>query len=322
MREGLPPAAVGYGDDELHRLRGINILITGAGGMLGRACVEALRPLAGHLRVRALTHEQLDVTDVDSVLACASDRPDVIFHCAGWALADACEREPERARQVHVHGTHNVGRLAMLAGARVIYPQSVYIFDGRELPVTERTRPSPGFVYGKVKLEAEQYLLAELPGTLTIRMAGFFGGDEKDKNFVGKFVRELFELLDRGTTVVEVGDRIWQPTYTLDLARNSLLLASRGCDGIYHMGAIGEASFYDVARVCVDALGLGNRMTVVPCSSAPFDDTEPARRPARMVTANERLIAEGLCRQRPWEDSLREYLLRPYFDELRRAARL
>ena len=322
MREGLPPAAIGSGDAELQRLRGINILITGAAGMLGRAFVEALRPLDGHVRVRALTHDQLDVTDVDAVLACASDRPDVIFHCAGWALADACEREPECAREVHVYGTHNVGRLAVLVGARVIYPQSVYIFDGRELPVTERTLPSPGIVYGKVKLEAEQHLLAELPGTLAIRMAGFFGGDEKDKNFVGKFVRELSELLDRGKTVVEVGDRIWQPTYTLDLARNSLLLVALQCQGIYHMGAIGEASFFDVARVCVDALGLGDRMTVVPCSSAPFDETEPARRPARMVTSNDRLIAEGLCRQRPWEDALRAYLLRPYFDAIRRSAQL
>ena len=308
-------------DPDLNRLRGMTVLITGAGGMLGRAFVEGLRPLDGDVRVLALTHEQLDVTNGDAVLARAPDRPDVILHCAGLALADACEREPERARKVHVSGTRNVGRLALVTGARVVYPQSVFIFDGRELPVTERTRPSPGFVYSKVKLAAEQYLLAEVPGTLTIRMAGFFGGDEKDKNFVGKFVQELADLLDGGETVVEVGDRVWQPTYTLDLARNSLLLAAMRCHGVYHMGAIGEARFYDVARVCVDALGLGSRMTVVPCASVAFEEMEAARRPAQMVTANERLVAEGLCRQRPWEDALREYLQRPYFDKIRRAAR-
>lgn len=303
--------------EELAPLEGSRILVTGAEGMLGRAFVEALSTLGTRVRVVALGQRELDVTRREQVLAWAAERPDLILHCGGLALADVCEREPERARNVHVDGSANVAELARATGARVFYPQSVFIFDGTELPVTEHTAPSPTFVYGTVKLEAERLLLATVPDALIVRMAGFFGGEDRDKNFVGQFLRTLHEVRSSGGGDIEVGDRVWQPTYTLDLAANTLVLLAARRSGVYHMGAVGEASFFEVARVCVDELGLSGEITLRQCPSDRFDDAESARRPSRMVTANRRLEAEGLCRQRPWEDALREYLRRPFFDSWR-----
>ena len=308
-------------DDELGRFAGKSVLVTGAGGMLGRAFIEALAPLGREVRLRALPRAELDVTDARAVMRCARHRPDFILHCGGMSLADACEREPDLARRVHVDGTVNICRLARETGARVFYPQSVFIFDGGELPVTESTPPSPTLVYGRYKLEAERQLLQSLPDALVVRMAGFFGGDARDKNFVGQFTRKLGSLLAAGRGVCEVGDRSWQPTYTLDHARNTLLLLARGCSGIYHMGAVGEATFVDVARACVEALGLTGRVDILPRPAEQFDRAEPARRPRRMITATLRLDREGLNRQRPWRTALGEYLARPYFDVLRRPAR-
>lgn len=299
------------------RLEGKTVLVTGADGMLGRAFSEILKSLGDQIHVLSYARHVLDVTDAEAVMDCARQRPDLIVHCAGMSLADRCEEQPDLARAVHVGGTRNIGRLALETGARVFYPQSVFIFDGAELPVTEETRPAPGLVYGQVKLEAERYLLAEVPGSLVVRMAGFFGGEERDKNFVGQFTRQLGTLLASGQRSCEVGDRIWQPTYTVDLARNSLLLLALGRTGIYHMGALGEATFWEVAQACIVTLGLASRIAVVPCPADVFNDAEPARRPRRMVTDNLRLQREGLNRQRPWREALREYLSRPYFDSLR-----
>lgn len=295
-----------------------SILITGADGMLGRAFVEALADLAPGARVNAYSHGALDVTDADAVARCVAVDPNLIIHCGGLSLADECERDPGRAFSVHVEGSQNIGRLALETGARVLYPQSVFIFDGTELPVTEETVPNPQMVYGKAKLAAEQWLLSSVPGSLSIRMAGFFGGDQRDKNFVGQFTSMLRRLLDGRMHDCDVGDRRWQPTYTLDLARNALLLLTRERSGIYHMGSLGEASFFDVADACVSALGLGDVIRVQQVSTVQVDADEPARRPARMVTANLRLDREGLNRQRPWREALHEYLSRPHFDSLRR----
>ncbi len=296
---------------------GRRVLITGSDGMLGRAFVEALAPLGDAVTVRAYAHAALDVTDVAAVRACERDHPDVILHCAGLTSADLCEREPALARAVHVDGTRHVAALARATGARVFYSQSVFIFDGSVLPVTEATEPTPGLIYGRLKLEAERHLLDTVPGTLAVRLAGFFGGDEKDKNFVGQFTRTLRGMLADGQTHCEVGDRIWQPTYTFDHARNVLLILAHGGVGIYHMGALGEATFFDTAQACVDALGLTERVELRPCPAEVFSAAEAARRPHRMVTANERLDREGLNRQRPWRAALADYLGRPHFDALR-----
>jgi dTDP-4-dehydrorhamnose reductase len=306
----------------LNNLQDKKIIITGADGMLGRAFEECLVSKAPSANVSCFSRSRLDVTDKNSVLNLTSLDPDIIIHCAGLTNADECTRNPDLAYNVHYKGTKNIIELAQNNSALVIYPQSVFIFDGQELPVTEKTKPCPPFVYGKAKLMAEQSLLDELENVLIIRMAGFFGGDDKDKNFVGQFVRSLRDMNKDGRRAIEIGNRIWQPTYTLDLALNTLLLAALDKRGIYHMGALGEATFYEVALACIEFLGLENAIKLLPISSAIFDDNENARRPKRMVTRNDRLDSEGINYQRHWRDALREYLERPYFKNLKTTSKI
>lgn len=312
-RDNVTPA-------ELQRLRGHTVLITGAGGMLGSAFHRILQEAVPGCRVLAYDRQALDVTERRAVLAIAPERPTLILHCASDVNADRCERHPAECRAVQVDGTEHVIELARLSGARVVYPQSVFIFDGTELPVSEHTEPAPLSVYGRYKLEAERRLLDALPDALVVRMAGFFGGDGRDKNFVGTFTRGLFYRLSRGERLCLVGERVWQPSYTMDLAANTLLLVARELKGIYHMGAHGEASFHDVARACVDDLGLAQVMAVARVPREALQGVEVAPRPYRIVTANHRLACEGLDRQRHWRVALREYLSRPFFQERARTA--
>lgn len=305
--------------NDLGPLATARILITGADGMLGRAFAEVLHVHVPSASVVGYSHEQLDVMDERRVLELAHAAPDIVLHCAGMTNAEACEKHPELARRSHVVGTGHLVKLARVTGARFFYPQSVFIFDGAELPVTEMTTPNPRFQYGRVKLEAESVVQERLAAPLIVRMAGFFGGDEKDKNFVGQFVRQLEMLLREGVGEIAVGDRVWQPTYTLDLAANVLLLFAHRKSGIYHMGSVGEASFFEVATATLESLGLADRLVVRPAPAARFAALETAPRPLRMVTANARLDAEGVNRQRPWRESLTDYLQRPYFTRIRDA---
>lgn len=304
---------------ELEALSGRTLLITGAGGMLGSAFRE-VGEMVPACRVLALDRRDLDVTRRDAVLRLAGERPDVILHCAADVNADRCERQPAVCHAVQVGGTAHVIELARATGAQVVYPQSVFIFDGSELPVTETTIPAPLSAYGRAKLEAERRLQEACPSALVVRMAGFFGGEHRDKNFVGTFCRSLFDQLSRGERRVVVGERIWQPTYTRDLAANILLLVAKGRDGVYHMGARGEATFHDVASACVEALGLQGIVSVERAPVTVPVVREIAPRPFRIVTANRRLAAEGVDRQRHWRDALAEYLASPYFQRGARAA--
>jgi dTDP-4-dehydrorhamnose reductase len=312
----MPPAGQPL-PQSLATLSSNTVLITGADGMLGRAFTESLAAIPG-CRVIALGRDRLDVTDREAVMGFARTNPEWIVHCAADVNADRCEKNPDACHAVQVGGSENVAALARSCGARVLFPQSFLIFDGCEEPIVEDTRPNPLSVYGRCKFEAETRVLETLgDSALVIRMAGFFGGDEKDKNFVGGFTRHARQLLDQAVDTYDVGDRIWQPTYTLDLAHNSTLLMAASKSGVYNMACHGQASFFELAVACVEELKLTNRLRIQPTSAdrvAAVTDT--AKRPAAAVMDNRRLRAEGLDLQRPWRHALNEYLRRPWFEAM------
>lgn len=288
------------------------VLITGSGGMLGSAFKFEFEK--GEYEVRSLSHEELDVTHRSRALDEVSFAPDIVIHTAGIVNADYCEENHDECSSVHVGGTENIIELCVQTGAKLFYPQSFLIFDGKELPITEETKPNPLSVYGEAKLIAEQKILSAIPNALIVRMGGFFGGYEKDKNFVGKFAHFLKKNIKEGTETISGTSRIWQPTSTEHLAQNSRVLIEAGKSGIYNMASHGSASFFDVAKEMVTILKLENRITIAEVPSDYFK--EKCVRPENGTMENKRLQKEDMDRMVDWRVSLREYLEKPYFVHL------
>lgn len=299
--------------DSFESLSRKNILITGAYGMLGLAFKEIINHHIPTAKVFAFSKNMLDVADRKKVLECEYLKPDFIIHCAALVNADYCEEHEEVAYNVIVKGTKNIIELAKICGSKVFYPQSFLIFDGKELPITETTIPNPLCIYGTLKLKAEKMLLEKLPDSLVVRMAGFFGGREVDKNFVGKIIPYMAKLINEGQISMEIGDRVWQPTYTNDLAYNSLVLLANNKSGIYCMASHGEASFFDLTCLIVETLGISDQLKLNKVSSLLVSKNEKAKRPEVAFIENERLKNENLDLQRIWHESIIEYLDHPYF---------
>ena len=181
------------------------------------------------------------------------------------------------------------------------------VYDGKVDPVDEDTVPNPLSNYGKLKLEAE-HVVVQNSNSLIIRMGGFFGGGERDSNFVGKFSLLIRSFLAEGKAEIEVGNRVWQPTYINDLADNSLLLMALQKDGVYVMAGHKQATFFEVARFIVSKLQLEGRIKVIemPLNKSKFLDV--ATRPMSINMVNQRLLSESLDFQRDWKVSLDEYL--------------
>lgn len=302
--------------EKLGNLSGKTILITGANGMLGSALVDILTWNVPESDIIALSHNQLDVTNRDSVLILSSKPFDLILHCAAKVDAEYCEVNPKICHDIIVDGTRNLIDLAELTKAKIFYPQSFLIFDGKDLPITEETDPAPLSVYGQCKLAAERLIIEKWPNHLIVRLAGFFGGYQKDKNFIGKFIPHLAKIINEKKTFCEVGDRVWQPTYTYDLAYNCLVLLAEDKKGVYNMAGHGECSFYDLACEIVKYLGISDLMEIIKVPAEKFGQKEKAKRPPRATMINRRLAKEGLDFQRSWQESLKEYLDNEYFKKM------
>lgn len=295
----------------------IPVLVTGGEGMLGRG-FAAMAAHFPQFSVMSPGKTALDVRVPDQLAAWEGRLAGGwIVHCAARVDVEGCAREPEAAREAIVQGSANVAALAARTGARVLYPQSFLTYDGAINPIPEDDTPRPLSFYGELKYAAEQAIAATVPDPLIVRMAGFFGGEAADKNFVGRIIPTMRAALDRGETRFSVGTRRWQPTFTEDLALNSLLLMARNAHGSYQMACHGDASFAEVAEVIVAALGWQDRLTIDHVDPAAVSGNELGRRPDSAVLAMTRLRDQGLDLQRDWQSTLMLYLQRSFWDPFR-----
>jgi dTDP-4-dehydrorhamnose reductase len=274
----------------------MRMVVTGAGGMLGRDVVRAGRA-AGH-DVVALARGDLDVTDeaaVRRVVGAAA--PDAVVNCAAWTDVDGAEEAEEAATLVNGAGAGWVADAATAAGAGLVHVSSDYVFDGAKKtgPYLESDATAPLSAYGRSKLAGELAVAAGPGRRAVVRSSWLFGTGGRN------FVETMLALGEERDEVRVVGDQIGCPTYTGHLAAVLVALADGGAEGTFHVAGTGAASWYGFAREIFASAGVECRVTETTTAEFP----RPAPRPAWSVMTSERRDAPRLA---PWQDGLAAYL--------------
>jgi dTDP-4-dehydrorhamnose reductase len=259
------------------------VLVTGAGGQIGRETVDAF---SGH-EVIAADHGTLDVADRDAVLqVITSTAPDAVVHAGAWTAVDACEGDPDRAFQVNALGTRHVAEGARRVGAWLCYLSTDYVFDGtKPEPYVEWDAPNPVSVYGRSKFGGEQ----EITGTdativRTSWVCGLHGNN---------MVKTILRLAQEHEKLAFVDDQRGQPSFAEDLAPMICRLVIERRPGVFHVTNQGAVSWFEFARTVLDAAGV-DADRVRPIATADLDPPRPAPRPANSVLDNAALRLDGL----------------------------
>ena len=277
------------------------IVITGAGGLVGRA-LDALARERGH-DVVALSSADCDITDraaVDRALA-GSAADTLVVNCAAHTKVDEAERDEARAHAVNATGAENVARACAAAGARLVHLSTDYVFSGRfpgaPRPYEIDDETGPLSVYGRSKLAGERAVLAAMPEARVVRTAWIFSDEQS--NFVGAM---RAKALEGDEPVDAVADQVSSPTYVGDLAATLLELASATVgEPVLHVANAGQASRYDQARAVFELVGADpDRVRPVGTDQHP----RPAPRPSYSALSQRRSIEAGLSPLRPWRDAL------------------
>lgn len=260
----------------------MRVVITGAGGQLGRDLVEAFE---GH-QVDAVDHAALDVTDRDAVLQLLdATRPDAVVHAGAWTAVDGCESDPDRAFQVNALGTRHVAEGARRVDARVVYVSTDYVFDGTNpSPYREWDATNPLSVYGASKLGGERELD---PGSTVVRTSWVCG--RHGANMV-KTVLRLDAEHDRLTFV---DDQRGHPTFTPDLAAMIRDLTVARLPGVFHVTNQGATTWFQFARDVLAAAGRDPEK-VDAVATADLRPVRPAPRPANSVLDNAALRLQSI----------------------------
>jgi len=252
----------------------VRLLVTGAGGQLGRELVEAF---AAH-DVVACDHRAVDVGDRDGVLAAITGtRPDAVVHAAAWTDVDGCEGDVDRAWRVNALGTRHVVQAARLVGARVCYVSTDYVFDGAaSRPYTEWDATGPLSMYGRSKLGGEDELGPDDTVVRTSWVCGRHGPN---------FVRTVVGRAARGLELKVVDDQHGCLTLASDLAGMIRRLVVERRPGIHHVTNQGPTTWFRVARHAVGIAGLDPEL-VQPIDTCDLDPPRAAARPPFAVLDN------------------------------------
>jgi len=150
----------------------MKILVTGGAGYIGSALVEKLISLGHEVKViddlsngfieninQKAEHLNGSILSKE-LLSKAVTGVDAVFHLAAKIRVEEGEVKPDLYRQVNVDGTLNLLKSCSLLGIKkFIFASTAAVYgDLSDYPVTEESQTNPVNVYGKTKLEIDEYL--------------------------------------------------------------------------------------------------------------------------------------------------------------------
>jgi dTDP-4-dehydrorhamnose reductase len=258
------------------------VVVTGAGGQLGAALLDAFPGALG------LTRAEWDVTLPPPQTLPPLGAVDLVLHAAAWTDVDGAEADPQEAAAVNVGGTQHAAGL----GAPLVLYSSDYVFDGRKRePYVESDAPNPQSAYGRTKLHAEA---AAGEDAWIVRSSWLFGWTSNN------FVRTMLRLGAERDEVSVVDDQRGCPTYVGHLADATRELVELP-RGVWHVAADGDCTWAEFAEAIFEEAGLDCSVRRITTA----DLGRPAPRPTYSVLRSERPGAPQLPH---WRDGLRACL--------------
>lgn len=239
----------------------IKYMILGANGLIGRQfarlCDEQNIPWVGTRYSReanGLIH--FDLMELDRMPAVLDDvSPTVLINATGLAGGvNFCQDNPGTGTVYHVESTKVMADWCKKNNAAYAFISTDYVFDGKNPPYKENDPVNPLNLYGKYKLQAEQYIRTHLERYVIARTTNVFGWDPLTQT--PNFLMFLFQTLAQKDTMKVPAFLYGNPTYAGDLAAGITDLIQKENFGLYHIVGPENINRYHWATLCLEMSGL------------------------------------------------------------------
>ncbi|MEC9376127.1 MAG: sugar nucleotide-binding protein [Pseudomonadota bacterium] len=239
-----------------------------------------------------------------------SFQPDWLFHLGAHTDLEFCELNEKDAYDTNTESVKSAVRIANELKIPLLYISTAGIFGGEKEFYDEADKPNPLGHYGNSKYLGELYVQKNSMEYIICR-AGWMmgGGEEKDKKFVQKLIKQIKE----GKKVLHiVDDKEGTPTYTHDFAKNCKALIESEHRGLFNMVCGGMTSRYEVATELISILNLNEKVSLQQVSSDFFKEEYFATRPECERLVNKHLDEINMNLMRDWRVALSDCISKYY----------
>lgn len=283
----------------------MNILVTGANGMLGNAIQNVAKNSKDNYIFTDICdgYQKLDITNIEDVReAIRVNSIQCIINCAAWTNVDKAESAGEIVEILNAIAPENLAIAMKEVDGLLVHVSTDYVFGGDpyNTPCKEEQKGTPTGVYGLTKLHGEQKIQASGAKYIIVRTAWLYG------EYGHNFVKTMINLTGTKPELKVVFDQCGTPTYAVDLANAIFDIVENrkyeGNTGIYHFSNEGVCSWYDFA-IKIAELGNNKNCNIQPCHSEEFPS--PVKRPAYSVFDKTKIKETFGVKVPYWVDSLK-----------------
>lgn len=263
----------------------MKILLFGKNGQVGWELQRSLALLGEVIALDSSSTEFCgDFTNMQGLIQTVrAIAPDIIVNAAAHTAVDKAESEPEVARTINALAPTLLAQEAKSIGAWLIHYSTDYVFDGSgDKPWVETDDTKPLNVYGKTKLEGEQFIRQSGCKHLIFRTSWVYAARG------GNFAKTMLRLAKERDNLSVINDQIGAPTgaeLLADLTAHAIrtALLKPELSGLYHVVASGETSWHGYASYVIDIAQIaGESMWITPEDILPVATSAfitPAKRP-------------------------------------------
>lgn len=280
----------------------MRILITGSNGQLG----SEFKKLSSYYKEFNLFFRDYDTLNICDTVHVKNflkeNKIDAIINCAAYTQVDLAENESDKAFEVNSKGVANLVINSEVLNIKIIHISTDYVFDGTSnIPYKEDDNTNPIGVYGKSKLEGEDYLVNSEVNGIIIRTSWLYS------QFGDNFVKTIISLATKKDIIGVVSDQIGSPTYAKDLAivcleilEKKMILNLKG--KIYHYSSFGVASWYDFAKSIIEFANIDCKVDALETKDYPT----LAKRPHYSIFNKSKIIEDFNIKIPFWRESLKD----------------
>jgi len=172
------------------------ILITGAGGFLGRLLSEKLKDkysVIGTTKFSEKSGIKCDITNKKNIIQIIQKtNPDIIIHLAGITGNIECEKDPHKTLETNVMGTYYILDAIKNKKIRLIFASSREVYGYSKNKVNENSPLQPINLNGITKMFSENLIinfhLKYKIGFNILRFTNFYG-EHNEKRGISKMIK-------------------------------------------------------------------------------------------------------------------------------------